>query len=327
MNAAIQVLRERLPPRWRVTALPGSGATIRITSHDGRSCDLPTVIKCRIDPRSASALRGDTPLLVVAPYLSQSVQGVLNEQGTSFVDQTGNVRLVVEDPGLFVVTAGAEKNPWPNKRRLSLRGKKAGRVVRALVSTSLPIGVRALANLAGTDPGYVSRLLSMLDREALVERSLRGRVEGVAWRKLLERWSEGAPLEKRAEASTWLAPRGLKGVFERLQAVSLPYLVTGSAAATRVAPVAPTRLASIYVDDLEDAVKALGLREADAGANVILLLSDDDALYAREQASTGVRYAPLSLVVVDLLTGPGRSPAQAEALMDWMAENEEVWRG
>jgi hypothetical protein len=31
--------------------------------------------------------------------------------------------------------------------------------------------------------------------------------------------------------------------------------------------------------------------------------------------------------VADLLSGAGRSPAEAEALMDWMAAHEGVWRG
>ncbi len=36
--------------------------------------------------------------------------------------------------------------------------------------------------------------------------------------------------------------------------------------------------------------------------------------------------APLVQVAADLLTGPGRSPAETEALMEWMTSNEEAWR-
>jgi hypothetical protein len=41
----------------------------------------------------------------------------------------------------------------------------------------------------------------------------------------------------------------------------------------------------------------------------------------------GLTCATLPLVVADLLSGPGRSPAEAEALMDWMAAHQEDWRG
>ena len=101
--------------------------------------------------------------------------------------------------------------------------------------------------MASADPGYVSRLLDLLDREALVERDQRGRVIALSWRKLLAAWAEEAPLERRVAQSTWLAPRGFKHLWEQLRATSLPYAITGSAAAV-LAPFAPTKLASLYVE-------------------------------------------------------------------------------
>jgi hypothetical protein len=135
----------------------------------------------------------ERPLLVAAPYLSRSVREVLEDEGASYVDQTGNVRLVLDEPGLYIVTSGADSNPWPDERRFTLRGTKAGRVVCAVAGSMPPVGVRDLAAAAGTDPGYVSRLLGMLDREAVVDRAARGRIQRVDWRKLLLRWSEEAP--------------------------------------------------------------------------------------------------------------------------------------
>ena len=234
---------------------------------------------------------------------------------------------MLDRPGLFLMASGAESNPWPAARRFTLRGIKAGRVVCALARALPPLGVRDLAAAAGTDPGYVSRLLAMLDREAIVDRNTRGRVERIEWRKLLVRWSEDAPLDNRSTASTWLAPRGLGSLWEGLRGAAFSYLGTGSAAAASIAPVAPTRLASLYVDDPEGAAGELGLRAADAGANVVLMQSEDRSLINRADVREGLRTARLPVVVADLLTGPGRSPAAAEALMDWMAEHEEVWRG
>ena len=40
-----------------------------------------------------------------------------------------------------------------------------------------------------------------------------------------------------------------------------------------------------------------------------------------------VRYVALSQAAADLLGSPGRGPAEGEALIDWMKEHEEVWRG
>jgi len=326
--SASRVLQERLPPGWAIERVAASSRAprLRITSKEGRSRELPVSALTRPDPRMARQIPKERPLLVAAPYLSRGVREAIEDEGASYVDQTGNVRLVLDEPGLFIATSGAESNPWPEERRFTLRGTKAGRVVCALAIASPPLGVRELAATAGTDPGYVSRLLGMLDREAIVDRTARGRVERVDWRKLLLRWSEEAPLESRTTASTWLAARGLKSLWDGLRGAGLPYLVTGSATAAGIAPVAPTRLASVYVEDAEGVARALGLRAADAGANVVLLQPEDGSLFDRADDRDGLRTAKLPVVVADLLSGPGRSPAEAEALMDWMAAHEEVWR-
>lgn len=327
--SASRVLQERLPPGWAIERVAASSRAprLRISSKDGGSRELPVSVLSRPDPRAARQIPKERPLLVTAPYLSRGVREAIEDAGASYVDQTGNVRVVLDEPGLFIVTSGAESNPWPEERRFTLRGTKAGRVVCALSRARPPLGVRELAAAADTDPGYVSRLLGMLDREAIVDRTGRGRVERIDWRKLLLRWSEEAPLESRTTASTWLAARGLKSLWDSLRGADIRYLVTGSAAAAGIAPVAPTRLASVYVEDPEGAAKMLGLRAADAGANVVLLQPEDDSLFERADDRDGLRTARLPVVVADLLSGPGRSPAEAEALMDWMAAHEEVWRG
>jgi hypothetical protein len=45
-----------------------------------------------------------------------------------------------------------------------------------------------------------------------------------------------------------------------------------------------------------------------------------------DRAVPGVRGLALSQVAADLLTSPGRGPNEAEALMEWMRNNEDSWR-
>jgi len=330
LDKTAEILADRLPPGWRVESRSVSGpleASLVFTSSEGRSRNVPVAIRRRINPRTARQLPRLSSLMVVAPYLSKSVRAALEDLGVSYADVTGNSRVVLDEPGLFVVASGAQSNPQPDKRRLSLRGVKAGHVVRALAASIPPLGVRELAQRAGADPGYVSRLLTLLDGEALVDRTSGGRVDQVDWRGLLARWATDAPLSSRAEESTWIAPRGLKSVFEHLKSAPLLYLVTGSAATSGVAQVAPTRLLSVYVDDPVAAGEVLGLRRADAGANVVLLEPRDDVIFEVTVDLDGVRQAPWTVVAADLMTGPGRSPAEADALLDWMDDHEEQWRG
>ena len=124
----------------------------------------------------------------------------------------------------------------------------------------------------------------------------------------------------------YLAPRGIPAVIERLKKTKAGYAVTGSWAASEIAPVAAPRLLLVYVDAPADVEKTLDLRPGDAGANVAILTPFDDIVFDRTSTKGGVTVAALSQVAADLLTSPGRGPNEAEALMDWMQQNEGAWR-
>lgn len=223
----------------------------------------------------------------------------LRSRGFAFVDLTGHVRLTPTEPGLFIETTGASENPAPGSRaRKSLKGPKAGRLVRALCDFQPPIGLRDLAKRFGVDPGYASRVVDFLDHEALVTRITRGPSTSADWRALLNRWSqEHSPFARRG-AATYLAA-GFPAVIERLRQTKVRHAVTGSLAAADVAPVAAPRLLLVYLDDPAVAEKALELRPGDAGANVAILTPYDDVVFERTSTKGGVTVAALSQVAAD----------------------------
>jgi hypothetical protein len=254
----------------------------------------------------------------------------LKGAGVGYLDLTGNAFLAVDNPGLFILVSGADTDPnWRERPMRSLKGAKAGRVVRYLVDFKTPPGVRALAGATGVNPGYVSRLLALLNRETLIDRDKGGGIERVDWPALLRRWAEDAPLSSRGESTSFIDPRGIANAAQKLAKARFQYAITGSAAANRWAPVAPARTLIAYVGDLDRARRALDLREADlgAGANVILIAPEDSTAYARAVSVDGQIFAAPSQVAADLLTSAGRGPAEADELIRWMGEHEEKWRG
>jgi hypothetical protein len=82
----------------------------------------------------------------------------------------------------------------------------------------------------------------------------------------------------------------------------------------------------IYVDDMEHTAGELGLRSVDSGANVLLASGDYDVVFDRTVTHDGLTYVAPSQAAVDLMTGPGRSPAEATAVLDWMEVHEREWR-
>ena len=49
-------------------------------------------------------------------------------------------------------------------------------------------------------------------------------------------------------------------------------------------------------------------------------------VWDRTHDQEGVRYVAVSQEAVDCLTGTGRMPAEGEALIAWMVDNEQTWR-
>ncbi len=83
----------------------------------------------------------------------------------------------------------------------------------------------------------------------------------------------------------------------------------------------------IYVADAATAADSWGLRPADAGANVILAEPQYEVVFERSLKNVeGAIVAAPTQVVVDLMTGPGRNPSEAEELLEWMKRNEQSWR-
>ena len=162
-------------------------------------------------------------------------------------------------------------------------------------------------------------------REAIVTR-LRGAVSTVDWQGAIRRWAEDYDQTESNTPTTALAPRGLPALERKLRATKFAYAATGALAAQRFDPIAPARLAGLYVTDAIQAIDRLDLRETDAGANVVLLEPLDPVAFDRTVERDGLRCVAPSQLVVDLLTGPGREPSQGEQMLKWMEENQRVWR-
>lgn len=338
-DSVVRRLADTLPSGWRITARPPSArppsgdAILRVSGPGSVTASILVEAKQRVEPRDVDHLAtdlapgSDRPIMIVAPFLSARTRERLTARGFGYADLTGNVRLSLRSPALFVETRGADENPTPALRdRRSLKGAKAGRLIRALCDCRPPFGLRELAVRAGVDAGYASRIIAYLEREALVTRSQRGPITNTDWPGLLRRWSqEYSPFHPK-RVSWYLSPRGLAPLIEALRARAARYAVSGSWAAAQFAPVAPPRILLCYDDDIRGLVEATALRPVDAGANVALVEPFDPVLYERTSRQKAITVVAPSQIVVDLMTSPGRGPNEAEVLIEWMGEHEDAWR-
>lgn len=245
----------------------------------------------------------------------------------NYYDLTGNAWITIKRPGLLIETQGSDRDPSPPRRGVrSLKGTKAARIVRELCDTRPPIGVRELARLTGSNPGHVSRVVSFLASEDLIRREEAGEIVETNWQDLIRRWSQDYSVIRTNRAVPYLVPRGLSFVMERLRTYGKRYALTGNTAVPAEALIASGRLVTCYVDEMERAAGILDARPAETGANVLLLEPFDQVVYNRARIEDGLIKVALSQCTVDLLTGGGRGPSEADALLEWMARNEDAWR-
>jgi hypothetical protein len=276
---------------------------------------------------------GDVPFLVIAPWLSDRSRRLLTVAGIGYLDLAGNVSLAANYPALYVHRELQGPPPKRTSSLPSLKGIKAGRVVRLLADVSPPYGVHELARYAGVTPGYVSRLLDMLEREALVERSRRGSVERTDWRGLLERRAETYGVFVSNGLKSYVSPNGPAYALEVARDLQLPHLaLSGSFAAGQLVSAAPPALLLLYADsEPTRLVDSAGLLPADSGANVVIATPYDRVVIERQYPITAPLPARVPLVAVsqialDCMTGNGRMPQEGAALLEWMAENQDQWR-
>jgi hypothetical protein len=346
VRRALLLVQEHLPPGWSISfttdiaAGHGADAIVELAGPDQVSAVLIAEAKRSVVTRDlpgllarvrayAEGISGPTVPLVIGRYLSPSARAWLEERSISYADATGNIRILLDRPALFLRGMGAERDPWrgPGRPRGTLRGVPAAQVVRALVDCTPPTTIPELVRRSGASTGATYRVAEFLEQEALIERAPRGPITTVRWRRILERWSEDYGFQRSNPVRTYLHPRGLPALIDALaNSRDLRYAVTGSLAAQPFAAYAPPRLAMIYTDVVTQLAERLGLREVDTGANALVASTDYGVVFDRLVEVDGVKYTAPSQTAVDLLTGPGRSPAEAQALLDWMAAHEPTWR-
>ncbi|MEU6715879.1 hypothetical protein ABZ897_30805 [Nonomuraea sp. NPDC046802] len=345
LAAGMAVLEDRLPPGWKIRSLSRRAhhahfdALWEVTAPDGASAVLVVEAKRVVERRDAALLLQQLDALaeeipgsrgvVASRYLSPPVRRQLSDAGLSFIDATGNVRLNVARPGLYVADRGADRDPWrgPGRPRGTLKGAPAAKVVRALLDHDRSWAIRELIEVAGVSTGSTYRVIEFLEDENLATRTNSGAVVVPDWVALLRRWGEDYGFVRNSRVTRWIAPRGLSNVVQRASSSTIRYAVTGTLAAANWAAYAPARSAMIYTADAEQTARLWDLRPADAGANVMLAEPETDVVFARTLAdATGLTIAAAPQVAVDLMTGPGRSPSEAEELIEWMTRNESSWR-
>ena len=340
------MVRDRLPATWKIRESFNGfrdkrrpDLEIEIQVPDGQRIRLVVEVKRTVERRDVGAVArqlraltgsAETVPVVAAQYLAPSVRDALTEDGLSYADATGNLRIVADAPALFIADRGQDRDPWRKGRpRGTLKGEPAARVARALLDFDRAWRVRELIAASGASNGATYRVLEYLQGEDLVSKK-EDRYVVTDWERLLRQWSSEAPFTSSTHSVSFIEPRGVGYFLNKVaKGAPFPVAVTGSFAASEWATYAPAKAAYVYVSSIEDAAERWGLRPNDVAPNVVLLEPgsvDAFQFVNTEPSRDGYPVAAPAQVAADLLNGPGREPAEGEYLIAWMKENEKRWR-
>jgi hypothetical protein len=352
LERGIQILKQIVPDAWEVKLEDGPDGSVgkrgdaMLSIAVAKQHHLRTIVDARrsFAPRDVGTVlggkkallqrvQGELPFMVVAPSLSDRARALLAENGYNFLDLAGNVRISSNFPPIYIDRVSGTKTGYPRQRAAAgIRGDKAGRIVRLLADVMPPYGIVELAAAAGVTPGYVSKVAELLEREAIIGRTPRGGIESVDWRELLRLRAQAYAVLETNAVTRYVSPNGPAFALECARDIRLQGAAcTGSFAAAALAPVAASTTLMLYVTRDEQAlIDQARLLPADEGANVFLLRPYDEVvlqrLYQPGPLKSTIPAVACAQAALDCLTGLGRMPAEGEALMDWMAINEDKWR-
>lgn len=332
LDDTVRCLRGLVPTDWTVAVSErkGDAGSFTVTDDEGKSSQVYAITADRMEPRDVDRWRipGQGETLVSANWLSPRTREILRDLNVSYLDRTGNVELRLRRPALYIRTEGAQRDPKPKpSKQPNLRGPRVWALMRSLIEVIPPYTAGDLSEALDLDDGYVSRVLQVLSDERLISRRPRGPVTAVEWEPLLRQLATTYSLFDSNETSTWVASSGPDRLLRDLASAKAGrWAVTGSFAASSIAPVAAPEVAVIYTDDAERLAKAARLLPTTSGANVVLAKPYDPIVYQRGWRDADFPCVSIAQAALDSLTGSARMPAEADAMIGWMRRNEARWR-
>ena len=302
MDALIDVGRRTFAVEWRATS---AAAPVAMAAEQVRE--------------SAAEVGSDVVPLVAVPFMGQVGRQQCQEAGVGWLDLSGNAR--ISAAGIRVLVKGQPNRFKRRGRPSSVFAPKSARIARwLLLHPHHPMSQREIAQATDMDEGFTSRIVSRLEDDQLIRRLEDGSVTVRDPDLLLDAWGEDYEFSKhrilRGHAAARSGDALLGQLSERLRMEDIPYAATGLAAAWRMTRFAAFRIVTLYLGGVpgQAVLERLGIREEEQGANVWLVLPNDQGVFHGATDWKGVRCVHPVQVYLDLLAHPERARDAAERI-------------
>ena len=265
----------------------------------------------RVRDYAASASKRAIPIVVV-PYMGEVGRNRSEQAGVQWLDLSGNAHIIA--PGVRILIEGKPNRFKPRGRPSSAFAPKASRIARwLLIHPDTFLSQRDIAVATDMDEGYTSRVVGRLKEENLVVRDDEGAIRARDPSLLLDAWREAYDFEKHRILRGHVAARSgdalLRATAESLSELNADHAASGLGAAWLMTRFAGFRLVTFYLREQPSPalLDGLSFREEERGANVWLVVPNDEGVFHGSSEREGIRCVHPVQVYLDLAAHPERA--------------------
>lgn len=264
--------------------------------------------------------------LVVVPFMGQVGRDLCEQRRISWLDLCGNAKIVA--PGHRIWIEGRPNRFVQRGRPANVFASKSSRIARQLLLYPRRFQSQAeLRSHTGLADGYISKIARRLVEEGYLDVNGAGAVRPRDPNLLLDAWHETYDFSRHRIIKGHVSARSgdelLERVVEQIARERLDWAVTGLSAAWLYTRFAAFRLATVYLSSMpsHSFLKRLEFTEEPKGANLWLVLPDDEGVFHGTRAQQGIPTVSAVQTYLDLKGHPERAKdAAAELrrkLLDW----------
>ena len=256
--------------------------------------------------------------IVAVPYMGEVGKLLCEKASIGWIDLSGNAHLSA--PGMLVHIEGRPNLFKQTGRPSDVFAPKSSRITRyLLIHWYSGFSIRGLAEVTGMDPGFTSRIVTRLESQGFISRhheTIHVRDPGLlldAWRAKYEFFKHHVI---RGHVAVRTGEELVRELAKKLADAGVDYAATGLSAAWLRAHFAGFRLATFYLGGVpgEDFLRDLGFREDPSGANVWLVIPNDDGVFEGSGPVEDIQSVHPIQLYMDLKDHPERSAEAAEQL-------------
>jgi len=323
-----KILSIPLVDNYEVEKTTGEGFVSRVELEDGYLFHMdihvlkdafPAKIKELID-NSKNRVRKHY-LVVVAPFVSENSYLLCEKEEIGFIDHAGNCLLRYHS--LYISVSG-NKNPEASKRALKSIFEKSSTVSSLILRTMLEDAgkswrLKNLSEKAGCSIGQVSKVKKFLTNNAWIEVTNEG-IKITDIEAVMKEWAR-IYNGKRGGSYECYSLDQIANIEKKLERMEkecgIDYYLTGFSGGVRYAPVVRYNKLHVYIEseDIKEAIKYLGCKEVESGANLSIIEPYDDCVIKDSRIIEGSHVASPVQIYLDCMRLKGRGEELANVIL------------